>query len=166
MARGKAQPASRARVPAAAGAGVRSAKKVEKDCGMSNSYSLFTAEPSGGSMSEAEVISDITSTVQTQVRAVLAQDLRECRLARPEVARQLGITVAMLDAYIAETKPHRFPAELIPAWIRVVGSRRILSTICEAAGLSIATPEDMQFAELGRVHLRGEKLGRKLWEKV
>lgn len=96
----------------------------------------------------------------------MKRDARECVLSRVEIAQQLGITLAILDSYMAETKPHRFPAELIPAWVRMVGSRRILSAICAAEGLSIATQEDREFAELGRSALRQQKLGQKLWEKI
>jgi hypothetical protein len=110
---------------------------------------------------------DIHGTFHAKVRLVLAQDLRESRLSRPQIAGRIGISVAMLDAYIAETKPHRFPVELIPEWIEVLGSRRILDAICEACGgLSVATEEDNEFAELGRAALTQQKLGQKLWEKI
>ncbi|HTX34340.1 MAG TPA: hypothetical protein VME43_04935 [Bryobacteraceae bacterium] len=93
-------------------------------------------------------------------------------MSRTEVALRLSratgreIGQAMLDAYVAETKEgHRFPAELVPAWVYVMKSRRVLEVLCRQAGLSVATQEDREFAELGRAHLRSEKLARRLWAR-
>lgn len=106
------------------------------------------------------------------VRKALAQDIAFSTFSRSEIAQQLSncigrhISVAMIDAFIAETKPHRFPAELIPAWVKILGSDRVLRAVCAEAGLSLATEEDREFAELGRTRLRDEKLTRRLWERV
>jgi len=106
-----------------------------------------------------------------RVRRVLREDLAECGLSRIEVLGRLAelgasTTGAMLDAYVADSKPHRFPAELIPAWVKVTGSRRILDLVCGECGLATATADDQGFAELGRIKLRGEKLAQKLWDRV
>jgi hypothetical protein len=123
----------------------------------------------------------IPSTAQTQggafsagsvdVRGILRADLKECSKSREHVAMELSdstgarITLDMIDAMVAPTKAHRFPAEWIPAWVSVTGSRRILDALCGAAGLWVATGEDQEFAELGRTKLRAEKLERKLWAR-
>lgn len=102
------------------------------------------------------------------VRNALALDLRASTLSREEVARELtdltgrAVTVAMIEAYLAPTKPHRFPAELVGAWCAVTGSVRILEALCEELGLSVATQEDRDYAELGRMEIRRGELMQRL----
>lgn len=104
------------------------------------------------------------------VRTALQADLKGCGKSRDQVAAELSfalgkaITVEQIDAFVAPSKPHRFPAEWIPAWVEVTGSKRLLTLLCEAMGLSLATSEDRDFAELGRTHLRKQKLTERLWE--
>jgi hypothetical protein len=124
-------------------------------------------------MSDLAELSDIVSApMGAAVRLAILTDLRESRLSRDQIAMDVSrdtgraISRAMIDAFVAETKPHRFPAELIPAWTRVTGSRRLLDLLCSNLGLSIATEEDRDFAELGRTRLRDEKLTRRLMERI
>jgi len=135
--------------------------------------SLSSATSSPLSMSDLAKLSDIISApMGAAVRQAILTDLRESRLSRDQIAidvsRETGRTVsrAMIDAFVAETKPHRFPAELIPAWTRVTGSRRLLDLLCSNLGLSVATEEDRDFAQLGRTRLLDEKLTRRLMEKI
>ena len=105
-----------------------------------------------------------------RIRKALKQDLAECHLSREEVAIRLTVrmgrvSLAMLDAYVAETKANKFPAELIPAWIEVTGSRRILELLCSEVKLSIATEEDRDFAALARAEMLAERLKAKLRAK-
>src|ERR1035441_7803548 len=79
-------------------------------------------------------LTDSFYSTADRVRKALKQDMAECRLSREEVAIRLSVRmgrigVAILDAYVAESKPHKFPAELIPAWIEVTRSRRILDVL-------------------------------------
>ena len=119
-------------------------------------------------MSDFNLLSDTAA----RVREAAGKDLKECRLSRDQVALELTgmvgreITVAQIDAFVAESKPHRLPAELLPAWVKVTGSRRLLEALLGELGLSVATEEDREFAELGRVRLRDEKLTRKLLERI
>ena len=117
-------------------------------------------------------VSPVFAGASAVVRDILLCDLRECRLSRDEVAvrlaRGLGrpITTAQIDAFVSQSKPHRFPAELIPAWVSVTGSKRILDALAGLSGLSIATQEEREFAALGRAGLKREKLSQKLWERA
>ena len=118
-----------------------------------------------------DVLTDSLYETSVRVRKVLQQDLAECRFSRDEVARRLSvrmgrISVAIIDAYVAHSKPHRFPAELIPAWIEVTGSRRILDLLCGEVGLSIANEEDRDFAAFGRAHLKAAHLQTKLAGRI
>jgi hypothetical protein len=102
----------------------------------------------------------------------VAKDLKECGLSRAQVAYVLSgelgyeVSVAAVDAIVAETKANRMPAEWVPAWVKATGSRRLLDLLCEECGLSAATQEDTDFAELGRHQLKLQKLTQGLWEKI
>jgi hypothetical protein len=113
------------------------------------------------------------STAGEVIRRALLEDLKEGILSREAVAMELGrgvgrtVSLPMLDAYLAETKlNHRFPVDLVSAWVYVMKSPRLLQALCGLSGLSIATQEDRDFAELGRAGLRQEKLAKKLWERI
>jgi hypothetical protein len=102
-----------------------------------------------------------------RIRKALKEDLKSCRFSRSEVVwrvNSLGgkITTALLDAYVAESKCNRFPADLVPIWTKVMDSRRLLDAIAGEVGLFIATTEDQDFAELGRIQLRKEALSNLL----
>jgi hypothetical protein len=106
-----------------------------------------------------------------RIRRALREDLAECRLSREDLAVRLTVrmgrvSVALINAWVAESKVNRFPADLVPAWTQVTGSRRLLELLCGEAGLALATREDCEFAELGRTNLRGRKLTQKLWELI
>ena len=120
---------------------------------------------------DADPLDDPLYGTGEKLRKALKTDLAECRLSRDEVAARLSVRMgrvgaATLDAYIAESKANKFPAELIPAWVEVTKSRRILTLLCGEIGLSVATEEDRDFADLGRAHLKSEKLRKKLEAKV
>jgi hypothetical protein len=106
------------------------------------------------------------------MRISVAKDLDECGLSRAQVAHMMSaelgypVSVAAIEAIVAETKLNRMPAEWIPAWVKATGSRRLLDMLCEQAGLSIATKEDREFAEFGRHQLAIQKLTPGLWEKI
>lgn len=106
------------------------------------------------------------------VREVLRADLELCGKSREQVAMDLSrligreITLAQMEKWVAESAPHRFPAEYMPAWYAATGSWRIFEALAEKAGLWAGTRDDQEFAELGRVRLKDEKLTRKLWGRV
>jgi len=139
------------------------------------SPSLYSATLAGGSISGLREVSDNTrdsSTTGYRVKEALVRDLKASPLSRAEVAVRLSreagrhISLPMIEAFLAPTKPHRFPAELIPAWVLVTGSRCVLEVLCAELGLFPATPEDRDFAELGRTRLLDEKLTRRLMERI
>lgn len=108
--------------------------------------------------------------IEADVKKALLADLKECRLSRQQVADALtmlsghDVGLAQLEHYLAETKPHRFPAHLIPAWVRVTGSRRLLILIAAEAGLWLADAEEHDLADLGRASLQREKLDKRVVE--
>lgn len=99
-------------------------------------------------------------------------DLAECGSTRAQVAADLSrlsgrsITLAQVDAWVAPSHhQHRVPLEMVPAWVFATGSARLIEMVAEVAGLALATEEDRQYAEYGRVSLRREKLQRVLMER-
>lgn len=106
--------------------------------------------------------------IASAIKGVLGLDLRECRLSRAQVAEELSrlcgrvVTESQIDAYTAETKSHRFPAELVPAWVKVTGSVRLLSLLCGEAGMWLGSRTDHGFAEYGRAAVRREKESARL----
>lgn len=106
------------------------------------------------------------------VREVLKVDLETCEKPREQVAEELSEltgckwSVPQLDKWVAESAPHRFPAELMPAWCYVTGSRRIFEVLAEKVYLFVGTGDDRDFAELGRCRIKDEQLTRRLWSKL
>ncbi len=134
-------------------------------------------------MSEVNLFSDMrTGTVpdfNAAIRAAASEDLKSCTWKREVVAESLSmalgrtITVAQIDAVTAPTKPHRFPAEWIPAWVKITGSRRILDLLCSGVGLYLADETERALAEYGRAAIEREKaaertenLRKRLWGRV
>jgi hypothetical protein len=120
-------------------------------------------------------VGSVDSTIGSivyRVKHALLEDLAASRHSRAEIAVRLTeiagrqISEAMVDAWVAETKSHRFPAELVPAWTAVTESRRLIEALCAEAGLSVTTPDELRFAELGRARIREEKLTQELWGKA
>ncbi|MCC6301781.1 MAG: hypothetical protein IT489_03155 [Gammaproteobacteria bacterium] len=117
--------------------------------------------------------------ISVAIKHALVRDARESTHSRAEIADRLtaaagrAITVAQVDAWTAATKPHRFPAELVPAWVMVTRSRRLLDLLCRAAGLYLADQTTYDLAEYGRTQIREQKLHAaavdlrsSLWDKV
>ncbi len=113
------------------------------------------------------------------IRLALRQDLKGWRLSRDQVAEALGallersITRAQVDAWVADTHAHRFPADLVPAWVRVTGSRRLIDLLAAECGLWAADEDEWDLAEMAREQIRKEKsegvverLKSKLWGRV
>ena len=108
------------------------------------------------------------SDLHLAVKRAAVQDLKECRWSRQQIAEGLStlvgreLSLAQLDAILAETKIHRMPAEWVPAWVRVTGSRRILDLLCAASGFWVADANDRDLADLARAQLDRKRLDKKI----
>lgn len=108
----------------------------------------------------------------TDIKSALAADLKGCRYSRADVALKLSglagrsITEAMVDAFCAQTKPHRFPADLIAGWVQVTGSTRVLEIACAGTGFQVADETTVRLAEYARAQMRAQALKEELWHKV
>lgn len=105
-----------------------------------------------------------------EVKWALSQDVKAARWSRLQIADGLSllvnrqVTEAMLDAMMAESKEHRFPAEWIPAWCRITGSRRLLDLLCSAAGYWLADRTEHELAELAKIQLQRSKAAARIDE--
>lgn len=74
-----------------------------------------------------------------QVKKIAVQDLKFAKYSAEEVARAVAalsgreLTLPQLEAFIDPAKPNSFPLEIVPAWVRVTGSRRLLDLLMERA---------------------------------
>lgn len=118
-------------------------------------------------MSEERRISDTIDELDAAIRVAAQADLRECRQSRSEVALSISglagrqISLAQIDAWVAPTKPHRIPLDLLPAWVKVTGSPRILKLIAASSGYQIADGTEQKLAEYGRTILQREELSQR-----
>jgi len=102
------------------------------------------------------------------VKRAAGKDLKQSKVSRAEIAWRLSaaagrpITVAQLDALTAETKPHRFSLDLLPEWVRVTGSARLLELICRRAGYWLAGDLEHDLAELARAEFARQKLATRI----
>lgn len=114
-----------------------------------------------------------TMDVQTGLRESLNLAIKGCNLSRWEIAGKMSdlidceISKAMLDAWTAESKEgHRFPAEFLPAFCMVTGSREPLSLLAEKAGLfALPGPEALR-AEIQKLDEEAKKLSAEKRKRV
>lgn len=116
--------------------------------------------------------------LRSEICRALVQDITECKWSREEIALGLSkllgreVKIYQLDAMTAETKDHRFPAEWVPAWVRVTGSARLLELLCAESGMWLADDVEHDLADLGRNQVRAERaaavvaMKKKLLESV
>ncbi len=72
------------------------------------------------------------------------------------------ITKSQIDSWTAESKEyHRFPAEYLPAFCQVTGSREPLRIIAELIQCHLLESNDALLAELGRIDQAKRDLARR-----
>ncbi len=99
-----------------------------------------------------------------RLRALIAGAIRQSRFSREEIADRMtlacgeAVTRAMLDAWTAPSKNgHRFPLQFLPAFCSATESQEILKDALAMLGARLATAEDLAYAEIGRLHVEGQK---------
>lgn len=120
-------------------------------------------------MSEITLVPDTSMRLDVDIKRSLQRDIKECHWSREQIALRLSlhagrtVTVAQINAYTAETKPHRFPLELLPAWIAATGSRRLLDVIVPLSGpYVIADESDQKLANYARALLERDAVATRL----
>ena len=78
---------------------------------------------------------DRSEDFQYAVKRAAEADLRESKYSAAEVARAIAaltghdVTAEQLAGFVSVSSPIRMPLDLLPAWVRVTGSRRIMDCI-------------------------------------
>jgi hypothetical protein len=96
-----------------------------------------------------------------RLRALLAGAIKGSRYSREEIALRMReatnetVSRAMLDAWTARSKPHRFPLSLLPAFCHATENMDLIKDALAILGARLATREDVAFAEVGRLHVQG-----------
>lgn len=103
--------------------------------------------------------------IQSRLREALSEALKACPFSRYEAAARMSelvgveITKTMLDSWTAESKEyHRFPAEYLPAFCHVTGSKEPLRMMAELVQCYLVESEEALLAELGRIDQKKREL--------
>lgn len=103
------------------------------------------------------------------LRASLVKAIKQCSLSRYQIAAQISelisrdITKEMLDKYCAESaEAHRIPAEIIPAFCLITGSRAALDLLAQAIGCTLLGPEEAQALEIVRLRMEKTELEKQI----
>lgn len=94
-----------------------------------------------------------------RMRRLLKQALDACPLDHDQVAEGLSavtgahVTTTMLYSWTGASRPHRFPAEMIPAICAVTGNTLLLQGLADACGCRVSERQELQLARLGQLWL-------------
>jgi hypothetical protein len=92
-----------------------------------------------------------------RLRAAVAQAVKAAPKSREALADELAeltgspVTVHNLNSWLAESHPHRIPAELLPALCKATGSAEPLRVLAEAAGIYTLPGADALRAEVQKL---------------
>lgn len=112
--------------------------------------------------------------ISSQLRNSITEAIKQCPLSRWEIAGKMSaflgqeISKYSIDTWTAESKEkHRAPAEFLPAFCVVTGSREPIRILAEAAGIVAVPGPDALRAEIKRLDedvkvLRDRKRKREL----
>lgn len=103
-----------------------------------------------------------------RMRRLLKQALDACPLGHDQVAEAVSaltgrtVTVAMIYSWTGQSRPHRFPAEMIPAFCQALGNTILVQGLAGACGCRVAESQELQLARLGQLwliihHAKGEQ---------
>lgn len=112
----------------------------------------------------------------SRLKASMREAIRNCRLSREEIVDQMralakteglgggrGTTISLpaLDAWVAETKPHVIPVNLLPLFCDVTRDGAPIAVLAATNGLSLIGPQERQLLEWARTEVRSRQLARK-----
>lgn len=114
---------------------------------------------------DLEPVGEGALDVHTRLCHALANAIRHSGLSRWEIAGRMShllgqeITQYMLNGWTAESKEaHRFPAEFLPAFCTVTGSRAPLQVLTEAAGMYCLPGPEALRAEIQKLREEERKV--------
>jgi hypothetical protein len=104
--------------------------------------------------SDASIPAEGSANVRDGLRAALVEALKHPAKSRWQIAGEMShltgteISKYQIDAWVAESKEHRIPAEYVPALCRVTESYEPLRVLTEAAGVYLMKSEEALRAEI------------------
>lgn len=108
------------------------------------------------------------ATVPDSIARAVAATLRDCGLAREEVAARMSaylgerVPKSMLDAYASEARrEHAIPVTRLIALLHATGDRRLLQMLAEPMGWAVIERRHLPLIELAAVHERQDELRRR-----
>lgn len=143
-------------------------RKRKIDACMSNQLSLFDIVRRHHMDRLIAVCEAGSFDISQRLREFLSEGLRQCDFDRYEAAARMSrligceITKSQLDSWTAESKEgHRFPAEYLPAFIKVTGYKEPLRVMAEMVQCYLLESEEALLAELGKIDCQKRELTQK-----
>jgi len=98
-----------------------------------------------------------TLAFDQRMRQLLNDSIKASGFDRDQAAEMVGalvgrpITKAMIDSWTGASRPHHFPADLVPAFSIALGNSILLQGLAEAAGCRVAEGREVMQARLERL---------------
>ncbi len=95
--------------------------------------------------------------LNTRLRQLLGEAIAASGLDREQIAEMVSplagrpVSKAMIDCWTGASRPHRFPADLVPAFCATLGNTILLQGLAEAIGCTLVEGYSMQLARLGQL---------------
>ncbi|HXE96785.1 MAG TPA: hypothetical protein VN642_10290 [Dongiaceae bacterium] len=125
--------------------------------------SLDKAERSATLPGRMGIASQLLAAVKTAIKA--APKSRETLADEMTELTGVEITVHMINGWMADSHPHRLPAEFLPALCSATGSTEPLRIIAEASGLFTLAGPDALRADLQKDVEHKREIERKIKRK-
>lgn len=109
----------------------------------------------------------VSIRLQAAVKTAVKQAPKSRETLADEMAELAGtkITVDMINGWLAESHPHRLPAEFLPALCSATGSTEPLRIIAEASGLFTLAGPDALRADMQKDMEQKREIERKIRHK-
>jgi len=111
---------------------------------------------------------DLLGEFSFRVRASITRTTRKSKFSREQIADKMSelmgrkITASTIYNFSSESHhDHRFPAELLPFWIKATGDNSILELLAEASGCQVLSGQEALYADLARLDRQAEEIKRK-----
>ena len=104
--------------------------------------------------------------VSARIQSAVGEAIRHAPKSREAIAEEMSelagcaVSVHQVNNWTAESHPHRFPAELLPAFCEATGSLEPLRVLAEAAGLYTLPGPDALRAEIRKLDEESRQLAR------
>lgn len=106
--------------------------------------------------------------ISQRLKELISEGLRQCNFDRYEAAARMSrlvgheVSKSQLDSWTAESKEsYRFPAEYLPAFVRVTGYKEPLRVMAELVQCYLLESEEALLAELGKIDCQKRELTQK-----